>query len=112
MCFTPSGIRFMQDMAQGYARCIHLNESDTNMSSSTGVSQLLSSGVISLMKENEKIAASITSIRGSGDSSNEICSVLEVLDKSNLLMGKLLEILHTNAFVTAVVMDCVFPNAF
>jgi hypothetical protein len=111
MCFTVSGMMFMNKMFQGYSEYKHIGCSDINMSMNTGISQLLSSGVKSMMLENDKIAKMIRLAKNQKDPALKLNNIIMVQEKSTEMLSKLLTLLHTDAFVTAVVMNYVVPSA-
>jgi hypothetical protein len=87
MCFTASGMTFMNRMFHGYSESKHIMYSDINMSMNTGISQLLSSGVNSMMIENDKIVKMIRLAKDQTDPSLKINDVLTAQEKSTEMLG-------------------------
>ena len=107
MCFTKRGMKFMRELVQGYQECKRLSECSIKMSASPGLSQLLSSGVKPLMVKNDQVASAICVATDSMDHDAKMDEIFGVQRETNKLLGELLVLLHSNAFVTAVVMDSV-----
>mmetsp|Transcript_2713 Transcript_2713/g.7233 ORF Transcript_2713/g.7233 Transcript_2713/m.7233 type:complete len:448 (+) Transcript_2713:6860-8203(+) len=110
-CFSSSGRKFMEHMLQGYPLCANISEADIMSDVSKGLSQLLSSGIKGMLQSNESIANMITASKANQDLEQRLDQVITIQEKNTELMRELLTMLHTNAFVTAVVTDAVIPNA-
>jgi hypothetical protein len=112
MCFKATGIKVMNRIFQGYLHCCNLGEHNINMSTSPGLSQLLSSsGVKDMMIQNEGVAHMIRSLNSSNSTEDKLNDLVAAVKKKTEIMTNLLMLLHTNAFVTAVVLDKVVPSA-
>lgn len=110
-CFSASGIKLFLSMLQGYRKHSTLSIQDINMSASTGVSQLLSSGVRNLLVDLGRISTDISAIKQIDDLQQKCDRMIAIHERHNTVLTQLCTMLHSNAFITAVVMDNVVPNA-
>ena len=110
-CFTASGMRLFKDTCQGHTNHKAVTESDFKMATSSGVSQMLSSGIKGIAISNEEVSKALAVVRRDTDINSKIDGVISAQEKTNVMIQELLTLLHSNAFLTSVIMDYVVPNA-
>ena len=81
------------------------------MNNTSGVSQMLSGALKSMGVANESVAKLLTDAANEPDLSTKVDVVIDANKKANAIMQDLMTLLHSNAFITSVVMDNVVPNA-
>ena len=61
--------------------------------------------------DNESVAKALTDAANEPDPSAKLDAVIVASKKTNVIIQQLMTLLHSNAFITSVVMDNVVPNA-
>ena len=98
-------------MFQGYRNHKHIKETDFKMASSSGVLQMLSSGLKGIAIANDEVSRLLMDARDNSNLESKVNEVIIAQLKANATTQQLVTLLHSNAFLTSIIMDNVVPNA-
>ena len=98
-------------MFKGYRNHKHIKETDFKMASSSGVLQMLSSGLKGIAIANDEVSRLLMDARDNSNLESKINEVIVAQLKANATTQQLVTLLHSNAFLTSIIMDNVVPNA-
>ena len=98
-------------MFQGYRNHKHIKETDFKMASSSGVLQMLSSGLKGIAIANDEVSRLLMDARDNSNLESKVNEVIVAQLKANATTQQLVTLLHSNSFLTSIIMDNVVPNA-